>query len=220
MGNVASVPWPLWKHGGSTSLGSRGAPSLFSACRAWSFKAGRIMGEGCVGSTRASWCPLGHQPPRLLNPLSSHKKTNRMEPHYLRAWMMCPGGRCLYVVSTRSTPRVLKGRFTAVPSCASSPWKTEKGQKNRKEGRACPTFPGREGRGMGALGAPGPGRIWWRTREEESLPCGALGLLRGVYPASVPLPTPWTISQDAVPSRPPHCTPCAPASVERARDSP
>uniref|UniRef100_A0A452VI64 ADAM metallopeptidase with thrombospondin type 1 motif 2 n=1 Tax=Ursus maritimus TaxID=29073 RepID=A0A452VI64_URSMA len=28
----------------------------------------------------------------------------------------------------------------------------------------------------------------------------------------VPLPTPWTISQDAVPSRPPHCTPCAPAS--------
>lgn len=68
--------------------------------------------------------------PRLLSPLSSHKKTNRMKPHYLRAWMMCrdgEGGRCLYVPAISSVPWVQKGRFTVGSSHASSLWKTEKG---------------------------------------------------------------------------------------------
>lgn len=128
--NVASMPWwPLWKHGSSTPLGSRGPPSLLSACRLWPFKAGRIMGEGHVGSTRASRCPPRTPAPRLLSPLSSHKKTNRMKPHYLRAWMMCRGlgGRCLYVPAISSVPQVQKGRFTVGSSRASSLWKTEKG---------------------------------------------------------------------------------------------
>lgn len=61
--NVTSVPWwLLWKHGSSTPLGSRGPPSLLSACRLWPFKAGRIMGEGHVGSTGLVGAPQDTSP--------------------------------------------------------------------------------------------------------------------------------------------------------------
>ena len=69
VGNVASVPWwPPWKHGSSTSLKSRGAPSLPSACRLWPFKAGRIMGQGHVGSTRVNQCALRTPAPPASEP--------------------------------------------------------------------------------------------------------------------------------------------------------
>lgn len=66
----------------------------------------------------------------------------------------------------------------------------QKGQKDRREGGTCLTFPGREGRGWG-LGhsrSPDPAGLS-RRLGKESLPCGALpGPIRGVHTASVPWP--------------------------------
>lgn len=150
VGNVAGVPW--WH---TPRLWGAGTPSLLRACRLWPSKAGRIVGEGRVGSTRASRRPPRTPAPWLLNPPSSHKKTDRMKPH-IRGPGRCAWGAasfmcrlpCLRLGSRKGGSR----QSPPVPPL----WKTEKGQKNRREGRACLTCPGREGRGLGRSGLPHP----------------------------------------------------------------
>lgn len=115
--------------------------------------------------------PPGHQPARLLNPPTSHRKTNRTRPHHLWDWMMCLGpsaglNRGLLYLHPSLHLGSKRCRLMA-DSCDSYPRKTEKDQKDRKEDRICLTFPGREGRGLEALRFPDPAGLSRRLRKRS-----------------------------------------------------